>query len=129
MAVQTPTTESELGAKGAGESGTGAAPAAVLNAVNDALKPFGARVEKIDVNFRTETRKAVDISASELFSPYVKLSGTLAKPSVALDAQGTLLSGGAAYLTGGLSILAKKALDQLGSTQDPCTDILSESTQ
>jgi carbon-monoxide dehydrogenase large subunit len=42
--VQTPTTESELGAKGAGESGTGAAPAAVLNAVNDALLPFGARV-------------------------------------------------------------------------------------
>ncbi len=42
--VQTLTTESELGAKGAGESGTGAAPAAVLNAVNDALRPFGARV-------------------------------------------------------------------------------------
>ena len=42
--VQTPTTESELGAKGVGESGTGAAPAAVLNAVNDALRPFGARV-------------------------------------------------------------------------------------
>ena len=42
--VQTPTTESELGAKGAGESGTAAAPAAVLNAVNDALRPFKARV-------------------------------------------------------------------------------------
>ena len=42
--VQTPTTDSELGAKGAGESGTGAAPGAVLNAVNDALRPFGARV-------------------------------------------------------------------------------------
>ena len=42
--VQTLTTSSELGAKGVGESGTGAAPAAVMNAVNDALKPFGARV-------------------------------------------------------------------------------------
>ena len=42
--VQTPTSESELGAKGAGESGTGAAPAVVMNAVNDALRPFGARV-------------------------------------------------------------------------------------
>jgi carbon-monoxide dehydrogenase large subunit len=42
--VQTPTTVSELGAKGVGESGTGAAPAAVMNAVNDALRPFGARV-------------------------------------------------------------------------------------
>jgi aerobic carbon-monoxide dehydrogenase large subunit len=42
--VQTPTTISELGAKGVGESGTGAAPAVVMNGVNDALSPFGARV-------------------------------------------------------------------------------------
>jgi carbon-monoxide dehydrogenase large subunit len=42
--VQTPTRHSELGAKGAGESGTGAAPAVVMSAVNDALRPFKARV-------------------------------------------------------------------------------------
>lgn len=40
----TPTGTSELGAKGAGEAGTAGAAAAVMNAVNDALKPFGARV-------------------------------------------------------------------------------------
>jgi uncharacterized protein involved in outer membrane biogenesis len=82
--------------------------------------------EKIDVSFRTETRKAVSLSASELVSPYVKLGGTLSSPSVALDAKGTLLSGGAAYLSGGLSILAKKALDQLGGTEDPCAEYLEE---
>ena len=38
------TSVSELGAKGVGESGTGAAPAVIMNAVNDALRPFGARV-------------------------------------------------------------------------------------
>ena len=42
--IQTPTSVSELGAKGVGESGTGAAPAVVMNAVNDALRPLGARV-------------------------------------------------------------------------------------
>jgi carbon-monoxide dehydrogenase large subunit len=42
--VETPTSVSQLGAKGVGESGTGAAPAAVMNAVNDALRPFAARV-------------------------------------------------------------------------------------
>jgi carbon-monoxide dehydrogenase large subunit len=42
--VQTLTSVSELGAKGVGESGTGAAPAVVMNAVNDALLPFGVRV-------------------------------------------------------------------------------------
>ena len=42
--VETPTKTSELGAKGAGEAGTGGAPAAIMNAINDALKPLGARV-------------------------------------------------------------------------------------
>jgi carbon-monoxide dehydrogenase large subunit len=42
--IQTPTGVTELGAKGVGESGTGAAPAALMNAVNDALRPFKVRV-------------------------------------------------------------------------------------
>jgi len=42
--VVTPTKTSELGAKGAGEAGTAGAPGAVMNAINDALRPFKARV-------------------------------------------------------------------------------------
>ena len=42
--IETPTLESTLGAKGAGEAGTGGAPAAALNALNDALRPFKVRV-------------------------------------------------------------------------------------
>ena len=42
--VQSPTRSSLLGAKGAGEAGTAGAPAAVMNAINDALAPFGVRV-------------------------------------------------------------------------------------
>ncbi len=42
--VETPTRQSELGAKGAGEAGTAGAPGAVMNAINDALAPLGARV-------------------------------------------------------------------------------------
>ena len=33
-----------LGAKGAGEAGTAGAPAAVVNAINDALQPSNAEV-------------------------------------------------------------------------------------
>jgi carbon-monoxide dehydrogenase large subunit len=40
--VVSPTTDSELGAKGAGEAGTAGAPGSVMNAVNDALRPLGA---------------------------------------------------------------------------------------
>jgi aerobic carbon-monoxide dehydrogenase large subunit len=45
--VVSPTFETELGAKGAGEAGTAGAAAAVSNAVNDALKPFGVTITEI----------------------------------------------------------------------------------
>jgi carbon-monoxide dehydrogenase large subunit len=45
--VETPTKESTLGAKGAGEAGTAGAPAAVMNAINDALRPMGAQVTEM----------------------------------------------------------------------------------
>ncbi|MFY9684485.1 MAG: xanthine dehydrogenase family protein molybdopterin-binding subunit [Pseudolabrys sp.] len=41
--VVSPTADSELGAKGAGEAGTAGAPASVMNAINDALRPLGAQ--------------------------------------------------------------------------------------
>jgi len=45
--VETPTKESELGAKGAGEAGTAGAPAAIMNAINDALRPLDAQVTEM----------------------------------------------------------------------------------
>ncbi len=50
--VSTPTRSSELGAKGAGEAGTAGAPAAILNALNDALAPLNA--ELYDMPFTPE---------------------------------------------------------------------------
>ncbi|MFG1346869.1 xanthine dehydrogenase family protein molybdopterin-binding subunit [Xanthobacter autotrophicus DSM 431] len=45
--VETPTKDTELGAKGCGEAGTAASSAAALNAVNDALGPLGAMLTQI----------------------------------------------------------------------------------
>jgi aerobic carbon-monoxide dehydrogenase large subunit len=42
--IETPTAESVLGAKGVGEAGVAGAPAAVMNAINDALSPFGVHI-------------------------------------------------------------------------------------
>ena len=50
--VCTPTRTTELGAKGAGEAGTAGAPAAIMNALNDALTPFG--VEMFEMPFTPE---------------------------------------------------------------------------
>ncbi len=45
--VETPTKTSVLGAKGAGEAGTGGAPAAVMNAVNDVLRHMGTSIHQM----------------------------------------------------------------------------------
>lgn len=45
--VETPTKDTELGAKGCGEAGTAASSGAALNAVNDALQPLGATVSQL----------------------------------------------------------------------------------
>jgi carbon-monoxide dehydrogenase large subunit len=45
--IETPTEASITGAKGLGEGGAIGAPAAVLNAVNDALVPFGVSIHEV----------------------------------------------------------------------------------
>ena len=44
--VESRTFDSELGAKGAGEAGTAGSPAAIMNAINDALSPLGAKATR-----------------------------------------------------------------------------------
>jgi aerobic carbon-monoxide dehydrogenase large subunit len=45
--IETPAASSVTGAKGLGEGGTIGAPAAILNAVNDALSPFGVAIDEM----------------------------------------------------------------------------------
>jgi len=45
--METPTPLNPLGVKGAAESGTIAAPAAIVSAVEDALRPFGVRISDL----------------------------------------------------------------------------------
>ena len=48
--IETPSTVSEAGVKGMGEAGMISAPAAVVNAVADALSPFGISIERTPVS-------------------------------------------------------------------------------
>ncbi len=47
--MESPTPLNPLGVKGAAESGTIAAPAAIVSAIDDALRPFGVRVRDLPV--------------------------------------------------------------------------------
>jgi carbon-monoxide dehydrogenase large subunit len=47
--METPSPYTEFGQKGIGEGGAIGPPAAIANAVNDALRPFGARVDQLPI--------------------------------------------------------------------------------
>jgi carbon-monoxide dehydrogenase large subunit len=59
--IETPSTTSITKAKGLGEGGTIGAPAAVINAINDALTPFGVEIDEMPATpqrIRAALRKA-----------------------------------------------------------------------
>ena len=85
--------------------------------------------EKLNLQFQTTPRRGITISAGEILHPYVKIVGTLAKPTLAVDEQGVLISGGAAVATGGLSILAKAAWQRLSRDKNPCRTAAEQSLE
>ena len=89
-----------------------------LRIVSDAS--INLKTERIEMSFRTTPRRGITISAGELLNPFVMVVGTLAAPRLAVDATGTLISGGAAVATGGLSILARATWDRLVRSRTPC---------
>jgi hypothetical protein len=82
--------------------------------------------EKIGIEFNTKPREGVGVSADMFVTPFVSVSGTLAKPGVGLNPKGVLLEGGLAVATGGLSFLYKGFMDRATATADQCEKTLAE---
>ena len=80
--------------------------------------------EKLNIEFNTKPRAGVGVSADMFVTPFVKLSGTLASPSVGLNEKGVLLSGGAAVLTGGMSFLYQGLVDRATAEGGRCEQAL-----
>jgi hypothetical protein len=76
--------------------------------------------ESLEMNVRTTPRKGISFSAGEIFNPYIKIVGTLAAPTLAVDEAGVLISGSVAVATGGLSILLRATWDRVSRSKDPC---------
>lgn len=76
--------------------------------------------EKLDLNFRTAARKGIGISAGDLVNPFIRVAGTLDSPRLTMDKRGAAVTGGAAVLTAGLSLLAKAGWDRVFREKDPC---------
>ena len=84
------------------------------------------RTEDIDLSFHTSPRKGLGISTATLANPFIKVGGKLAQPALELDPAGTVIKGGTAVATAGLSILARSLYDRFLSSRDPCGDARKE---
>jgi len=78
------------------------------------------KTEKLSADISTLAQQGLRISLSDLINPYIQIKGTLANPALALNKQSTVIEGGAAIATGGISILAKNLADRMLSSKDPC---------
>jgi len=82
------------------------------------------KTEKLNIEFNTTPRSGIGISADMFVTPFVKVEGTLAGPKVGLNEKGTLLTGGTALATGGLSLVIKAAIDRVIAEGDNCKKVL-----
>ena len=82
--------------------------------------------EKIDFGIEATPRSGIGLSAGDLVNPFVKITGTLAKPGLGIDPQGTLIEGGAAVATMGLTIVAKSMYKRWLSPKQTCQTLTEE---
>ena len=66
---------------------------------------------------------------TQLINPYIKVTGTLGSPGVTLDPTGTLVNGGAAFATAGLSVVATTLWDRIVQAKDPCGAAVAEASR
>lgn len=84
------------------------------------------KTERINLSFNSKPRRGLGLSAGSIVNPFVRIGGTMADPSVNLDRTGALVTGGAAFFTAGLSLIAKAAFDAAWRSPDPCGRVLEE---
>ena len=79
--------------------------------------------EEIAIAIRPKAREGLGVSTVDLAGIYYRLGGTLAKPVVKAASEPILKTGvtlGAAWLSSGLTVLAKSLFDRLGDKGDVC---------
>ena len=78
------------------------------------------KTERIRLRFNTTARRGIGVSVSDFVNPFVGVGGTLASPGLGLNPEGTVVEGGVAVATGGMSIIAKGLFGRWFGTKNPC---------
>jgi len=82
--------------------------------------------ENINLSFNTRPRTGIGISPGIVINPFIKLGGTLAQPSITLDAPRAAVTGGAAVASGGLTLLGESLFNRFLRQRDPCGKVVKE---
>ena len=82
--------------------------------------------ETLDFTFETTPREGIGLSLNDLVSPYTRITGNLSNPKITLDPTGSLIEGGAAVYTAGLSILAKSLWKRWFRSGEACQKVAGE---
>jgi uncharacterized protein involved in outer membrane biogenesis len=105
------------------------------------LKPFAFRsermttvgggsldlgTEKLGFDWVTKPRKGLGLSASALTNPYIRVGGTLSKPTIAVKPLEATVQTGAAVATMGLSLVAQGLWDRMTSERKVCERAIEE---
>ena len=90
------------------------------------------RSEQLDLGVKPKARSGVGLSLSSPLAGLVRISGTMAKPSIGMDTVATLktaASVGAGFATGGLSTVGELLIDKATGDEDPCRTALGQPQQ
>lgn len=87
------------------------------------------KTETLNINFNATPTNVLQISATEVFQPYLVITGTLANPQVGIAPGKAVIAGGAAIATMGTSVLAKGLWDRLSHAVPVCEDMLNNKPQ
>ncbi len=89
------------------------------------------RNERLDLGIKPQARGGIGLSLSTPLAGLVRVNGTLSKPSMGLDATGTLKTAasiGAGVATGGLSTLGEALVGKVVADDDPCQTALGKTS-
>ena len=85
--------------------------------------------EKLFATFKSVPQRGVGISATTALNAFVAVGGTLAKPELTVDPTGTIVKGGLAFMTGGLSLLGEGLIDRATTGASACDKALASASK
>jgi len=83
--------------------------------------------EALKLVFLTKSRTGIGLSPLKVIAPRLRVGGTIMAPRFSVDTTTSALSTGAAFFTGGMSVLATGLWDRMSSSADACPQLYKQS--